>query len=165
MKLFIFRHEIAVDRENFDDMDDSQRPLTEKGIKRARKSSFAFKKLVSEIDNIYTSPYLRALQTALPYKDLFESAHFSEEKWLTPGSNPEKVLEALNELSDKKILLFSHEPLVGLLASYSLSGKMHNFINFKKGTFLHLEFPFGVRPGEAYLNWMVTSGTVKKLKG
>src|SRR5512140_1407352 len=65
MNLYIVRHAIAEQRaESASEQEDSQRPLTKKGRKQFRKVASGLAKMGIEMDQILTSPYLRAADTA-----------------------------------------------------------------------------------------------------
>jgi len=63
MKLLIIRHSLAIDISEWI-CHDLERPLVEKGIKRAKKFFKYISKIYPEIDFIITSKALRAKQTA-----------------------------------------------------------------------------------------------------
>ena len=64
MNLFILRHGIAVERDTKSFPDDSGRPLTLKGEDRIRLVCDAIRGLDISFDQILSSPFLRARQTA-----------------------------------------------------------------------------------------------------
>jgi phosphohistidine phosphatase len=65
MEIYVLRHAIAVERGSPDYLhDDSQRPLTKKGIRRMRRGVRGLGHAGLEFDLLLTSPYTRARQTA-----------------------------------------------------------------------------------------------------
>lgn len=64
MKIYIMRHEDRPDCTGF------FTPLTEKGLENSIKLIKVLKKL--HIDTIYSSPYIRTLQTIYPYSQKYE---------------------------------------------------------------------------------------------
>ena len=62
MNLYLMRHAIAAEPD--ENTEDNLRSLTEKGRKKLGKIAHNLEKLELEFDNIITSPYLRARQTA-----------------------------------------------------------------------------------------------------
>ena len=81
-ELYLVRHAIAADRGS-DWPDDSKRPLTEQGISRFKDAVKGLRRLDVEIDEIFTSPLVRARQTA----ELLAAG--------LEGKSPVKTLDAL----------------------------------------------------------------------
>ena len=97
---------------------DSLRPLTERGVQEAHRSSCAFPFAPSVI---YYSPYLRAEQTAVILASYYPYAELKKASWLTPETNPASVVDQLSSV-DCDIALVSHQPLVGSLAALLIHG-------------------------------------------
>ena len=64
MRLCLFRHGIAIDREHPDCPPDPERFLTDRGVRRTRAAAAGVATLGFDVAAIYTSPYVRARQTA-----------------------------------------------------------------------------------------------------
>ena len=64
IRIYLVRHGIAVDPAEMGSLDDEARPLTGKGRKRFRRLARAFRDLGEPLDFIFTSPLVRAVQTA-----------------------------------------------------------------------------------------------------
>lgn len=65
MKLIFVRHGASVPKEPLHTLlDDFRRPLTKEGRKESRLMSVIARRLFSDIDTIYTSPLVRAAETA-----------------------------------------------------------------------------------------------------
>ena len=62
-ELYLVRHAIAAERGG-DWPDDDKRPLTQRGVARFKEAVEGFNKLDDGIDEIFTSPLVRARQTA-----------------------------------------------------------------------------------------------------
>src|SRR5580700_6869597 len=63
MRLYLMRHGVAVDREDPDCPPDPERYLTPKGIDRTRAAAQGLLELKVKPDALFTSPYVRAVQT------------------------------------------------------------------------------------------------------
>lgn len=107
MTFLFIRHSLAVDKEEFSGHD-FDRPLTEKGIKRAKRLFRGIKK-VYEIDYIITSTAKRALQTAEILSSFYKDAIFIKTSKLLPGAN---VYDLKDLIKDKNgvIAIVGHEP-------------------------------------------------------
>lgn len=108
MKLLFIRHSLAMDREAFVG-NDLERPLVEKGIKRAKTFFKHIKKIYPEIDYIITSKAKRAKDTALILKEYYKDAIYEETTLLYPGANINDLKEVLKN-KDGIIAIVGHEP-------------------------------------------------------
>lgn len=108
MKIMLVRHAIALDREEFHG-EDRDRPLTEKGRKRARRAFAGLRRLYPEITHIITSPALRAHHTARLLRREYPDAELSAADFLLPESlDFEALLLALEGKECAAIV--GHEP-------------------------------------------------------
>ena len=108
MRLLFIRHSLAMDREVFVG-NDLQRPLVEKGIKRAKTFFKHIKKIYPQIDYIITSKAKRAKDTALILKEFYKDAIYEETTLLYPGANINDLKEVLKN-KDGIIAIVGHEP-------------------------------------------------------
>lgn len=117
MRLWILRHGQAEPYAAAD----AQRQLTEEGRREARLMAG---RLAGEpLDIILASPYVRAQQTAeLVREQLQMRRAIVTVDWATPDDEPLAVLDRLAERSEARILLVSHQPLVGQLLSLAVDG-------------------------------------------
>ena len=128
MNLYIFRHGLAAERDPQRFPDDSRRPLVAKGKERIRLGCDAMRALEISFDQILSSPFPRAAQTAeiVPATlGLKKQLELRDE--LIPGGDPQVNEFVGNEGQVARIPL--HEPLHGqnfvngLLSHYSV---LHN---------------------------------------
>ena len=108
MKLLFIRHSLAMDREVFVG-NDLERPLVEKGIKRAKTFFKHIKKIYPKIDYIITSKAKRAKDTALILKEFYKDAIYEETTLLYPGANINDLRKVLKN-KDGIIAVIGHEP-------------------------------------------------------
>ena len=108
MKYLFIRHSLAVEREKFLGHD-FDRPLSERGIKRAKRFFKEIKKIYPGIDFIITSTAKRALKTAEILKDYYPKAKFITTAKLLPGA---RINEFQEVVLDKKgiIAIVGHQP-------------------------------------------------------
>ncbi|OGH58067.1 MAG: phosphohistidine phosphatase SixA [Candidatus Lindowbacteria bacterium RIFCSPLOWO2_12_FULL_62_27] len=145
MILYLVRHAVAMEREDWDGSDEA-RPLTEEGIEKMKEAARGLVRTGLRAGRVFSSPLKRARQTAdilvkeldLKKTELIES--------LAPGGAPPLVLKELAGLSDdERVMLVGHEPDLGHLAAFLL-GADHP-LPFKKGAVMAIEF--GGRPGQS----------------
>lgn len=134
MKLYMIRHGIAMERDQWQD-DDLKRPLTGQGIKKTKKAMKALVQLDLIPDVILSSCAERAWKTGDIYKEQIalekgSKSHtvFWQSELLNPGAEPEEILRALKEARDKRlsqrlishltIAITGHEPDISDLVEY-----------------------------------------------
>ncbi|UZE94456.1 phosphohistidine phosphatase SixA [Alkalimarinus alittae] len=141
MDVFIMRHGEA----SFNADSDINRELTLRGREEVLRSVKALANQSCPINAIYSSPYLRAKQTAeIAKTELGLSINIQPR--LTPDYNPSKVTDWLYTLSEShhSVLITAHMPLVGKLISLMVDGDLLHSINFSTAMVVHLhaENPF-----------------------
>lgn len=78
MKLIFFRHGIAVDKKKSGqtDLDDARRKLTREGVKETKTVVKTLKFLFKDLDIIFSSPMVRAVETAQIISKYFPKKKF-----------------------------------------------------------------------------------------
>lgn len=110
MKLFVMRHGTAEELAD----NDVQRVLSTEGKQDIRQMSSDYVQDLQSVDVIWASPYVRTQQTAIIMAETLDKPIVTQD-FLPPSGNPALVLAALQEQTDKTILIVSHQPLVGIL--------------------------------------------------
>jgi phosphohistidine phosphatase len=161
-ELYIVRHAIAAERGD-DWPDDDKRPLTEKGIVRFKDGVLGLQWLDVGVDEIFTSPLVRAKQTA----DLLAAGIVGKPsvkilEALAPGQGPDEVMKQLARVAKRRrIALVGHEPGLGELAAHLVGAKRP--LEFRKGGVCRIDLQ-GLtenRPGS--LVWFVTPRMLRQL--
>jgi len=164
MNLFLLRHGLAVEREEFHFASDHLRPLTAKGKRQLNKISAAMRALKTNIEVIFSSPLVRARQTAeIVAADLKlrEQVVFADE--LKPGGDAKKLVSRILALKKipENILLVGHEPDLSELISLLVTGNVGAGFALKKGGLAKLELE-NLRAGKcATLAWLLTPAQMK----
>jgi phosphohistidine phosphatase len=110
MKLWVLRHGQAEPQTRTD----AKRELTAHGREEVLRSAAHL--LGLPLDAIYTSPYVRAQQTAeLVHGALGFTEPVLTVPWLRPDTDVRKVIDTLDGLALENVLLVSHQPLVSSL--------------------------------------------------
>jgi len=108
MTLLFIRHSLAMEREEWTGHD-FERPLTEKGIKRAKKFFKHIKKIYPEIDYIITSKAKRAKETAQILKHFYPDVTYEETSLLYPGADMVDLKQVINNKTGV-VAIVGHEP-------------------------------------------------------
>jgi phosphohistidine phosphatase len=164
MNLFLLRHGLAVEREEFDYASDADRPLTPKGRKQLRTIAAALRKMELHFDVILSSPLVRARETAeIIAAELKSRKRLSLADELKPGTDAKRLVHKLahQKPAAKNILLVGHEPDFSELISLLVAGHVGAGFALKKGGLAHLEIDKLRFGGCALLAWLLTTAQMK----
>lgn len=169
MKIYIFRHGLAMDRTDSQSlkMQDSDRPLTEKGKNRTLKMAQYLLKQDEEVDLIITSPYVRARETAKIIAGVFgKTKKVVESPELVPSAPPQAFQQWLkkNAGTATSIIMVGHEPHLSTFASWATAGTTIGFLEIKKSGIvcLELESISEIHERAALIKWIVQPASVLK---
>lgn len=161
MKLILFRHGIAMDREEAfqQKVEDSKRPLTEKGRQRTEMVSNVLADWGEKIDLLVTSPLLRAHQTSQVLIRQLKPQTVQESAELVPSAPPQAFAQWLRTHSHDAtaILAVGHEPQLSVFATWILTGNTNSVLDIKKSGMLCLQIESfdQVDARSAELLWLV----------
>jgi phosphohistidine phosphatase len=165
VKLLIVRHGPAGNREEWEraGRDDRLRPLTPKGKKEVRRAADGLIQLLPALDLLATSPWTRAAQTAEIVGGEY-GCEIEEVEQLIADHKPEELIPWLQKQSRREAVgLVGHEPHLGLVIGYLLTGKGVAFVDLKKGGAGLLEMADPSKPGTAVLEWLLTDRELRRL--
>lgn len=174
MKILLVRHAAAEDSTAFiqNGGSDSARPLTEAGRKKMEKAIKGLRKILPRGSVIVSSPVLRARQTA----DLLAaslSLPVIETEVLNPASGVENVLKWLESHKSRRrlagadakkgvLVLVGHEPQLGRLLGYLLTGTRRSILKLKKGSATLVSCKLG-QVRSAQLLWSLTGKQLRQV--
>jgi len=161
MDIVLMRHGRAVERGRQEGPDE-QRPLTTEGIKRLRRALPGMCQVVQRIDRVVTSPLLRSRQTAEVIADGY-SVQLTELDALAPGGDPQVITRWLAKQHDEVLLLVGHEPDLGRLASWYLTGSRESFLAMRKGAICQIHFAARPGPAQGELRLLLTAGQLRQI--
>lgn len=174
-EVLIVRHAYAGDREKFkkrSDLPDEARPLTRKGIKQMKKNVEGMCKIWKNVSAIYTSPLVRAKETAeiVAKGYRFGSKKIRTTDVLRPDAEVSEFVKWLSHLkpsskkdSGKPVVVVGHEPQLGKLVSFLLLGERQSAVEFEKGAICSLGFEGAIKEGRAKLLCFVRPSELKKI--
>jgi phosphohistidine phosphatase len=140
MQLIIIRHAIAVPR-GTPGIPDGERPLTAEGESKFREAARGLARLVDRPDLLFTSPWLRAKQTAAIAAAAWGRLEPKEEPAFAGGSFDEQaaVLDACPR--NATVAVVGHEPHVSELLARLLGSPHDDRLAFKKGGVALVDVP------------------------
>jgi phosphohistidine phosphatase len=162
VKLYLVRHAEAIERSGT--TPDASRYLTTKGRLAFRKIVRRVRKVGITPDVIFTSPLLRAVQTAeILAERLNHEGPVVVAKELSPGFDLRALRSLLAEAGNPREAAFvGHEPDLGDIAATLIA--LPGVFPLRKGAVLALELEIGVPKGAAKFLWKTDGkGTVTRL--
>ncbi len=159
MELYIVRHAIAVNRNDPQVSSDADRWLTKEGIEKMELTAEGLKKIVPTLDEIFSSPFLRAQQTAEIIQHVYKQANLVKiTSDLAPGVDPD-VLQDLTKghSPNARIALVGHEPDLSELISMTVTGSTDSDIKMKKGAVCRVDIEGKPKAGTGILMWLLHS--------
>lgn len=144
---------------------DAERELTDEG-KHASKNVGRFcDEMHIHFTHAYTSPLVRAKQTAHHVLKKVSHVLLEETEHLTPESDPRNLIDLLKTLPhDSRVLLVTHEPFVSSCISELISGSASVHVAMKTSSFACIETTGAPVRGGGKLRWLVTPDMLQILK-
>lgn len=162
-ELYIVRHAIAAERGS-EWPDDTKRPLTERGINRFKEVVKGLRRLDITVDEVFTSPLVRARQTAeLLASGLEGKAPVKVLDALAPGHTAASVMTQLARVAKRRrVALVGHEPELGELAAYLIGAG--RALAFKKGGICRIDLGSLTSKRAASLVWFLPPNVARQVK-
>ena len=157
--IVLLRHGIAEDKSA--DKKDEDRSLTSEGHARMKQIARGLEKVFPRAQAIYSSPLLRAVQTALWVSKGYRSrvkVHSVDE--LRPEVAYEEFRAFLDSLPEKRVIVVGHEPSLSDHFMKLIGIKGSDKVELKKGG------SYGVRlraDGTAVVEWLLSPRVLRKL--
>ncbi len=165
MDCLLMRHGLAVEMTEWSGLDDT-RPLTDEGKKKVGQVAKGLAAMGLAPTHILTSPFTRAQETAaLVRAILCPSVPPALCRALEPDSSPQQAMIILRTLPEQAIVLcVGHEPLLGTMAGYLLSGHTSRSYPMKKAGVGLIHLPAPPQAGEGLLRWWCTPAQLRGLE-
>jgi len=155
----LLRHGIAEDKKP--EKTDEERSLTPEGHGRMKQIARGLELVFPKAQAIYSSPLLRAVQTALWVSKGYRSRiKVNTSVALTPGASPKDFLEFIKTIPDRRVIIVGHEPNL----SENLAALLHvpttERFELKKGGCYGIR----LRPDDtAVFEWLLSPRILRKL--
>lgn len=155
MELYILRHAIAMEREDWHESDDA-RPLTSEGIVKMKQNAIGMVKLVAKPNLIITSPLVRARQTAqIAAKAYGIKGVIEESDALTPESSSAETIALLKKYAHHtRVMIVGHEPHLGAFLAHLIHSAQP--LPLKKGGLALINIDFSNHQLPTHLEWLLT---------
>jgi phosphohistidine phosphatase len=165
MQLYIVRHGIAIDREDPKCPSEAERYLTEEGVEKTKQVAKGLAALGLDADLMVSSPYARAMQTAVIFASALEypKQKIRSSDSLLPAAEPGAFLRELTrEKNVSSVFCFGHAPHVDGLLAAAVSVPRH-ITSMKKAGVAFVELK-RLSPPNGQLVWLITPKLIRKSK-
>jgi phosphohistidine phosphatase len=166
MQLVVIRHAIAEDHKAFakrTGLPDAERPITKTGRTIMRPVAIGLRREVKSIDVLSASPLVRAAQTAAIVSKEYGDIDIETVPALAQRA-PDKVAKWLRTQRDSDVVaIVGHEPYLGILITWLMSGLTSSHASIGKGGMFLLEIERSPGPRSATLRWALTPEMLERL--
>lgn len=164
INVILVRHAIAFERDRTRWPDDRKRPLSPQGKEKFRKAAAGLGRWLPEVDCVFTSPLIRARETAAILAEIGGWPEARDASELAPQSSPTAVLALLKAERARHIALVGHEPNLSDLLSVCVAGSgSRGGFDLKKGGVACIVFPSEISAGQAQLTAFVPPRVLRKM--
>ena len=156
MELLIVRHAIAFESNEKRWPDDGARPLSPRGVMRARRAAVGLKRLAVRPVRVLASPLERTQQTAAILTQYAGWPKALPCPLLLPGSSPQELLALLARTRGQRLAVVGHQPDLGRLIGVCLPGNASSAaFELRKMAVALIAFDGAPRASQGELRWLV----------
>jgi phosphohistidine phosphatase len=170
VELLVVRHAIALDKDEANErgVPDAERPLTKDGRRRMKRVARGLARSVPKLSAIFSSPWLRAAETAALLRERFSGVESIESDALLPDAEPEALAECLMEYlagrpATSALSLVGHEPHLSTWVSWCLTGQPSSILELRKAGACLVRFADTVGAGQGKLLWLMPPAVLRQL--
>jgi phosphohistidine phosphatase len=156
MDLYLIRHADALALGERGNTQDSERPLSDKGFGQAKQLGAWMQRKGIALDQIFTSPLVRAHQTAEGMAGPISPApplQLCQE--LAPGEKPKSLAKVLRRWGGERAALVGHLPDLPVFAAWLIGSKRAQ-IDLAKAGIAYISVADEPCKGGGTLVWLVT---------
>src|SRR5688572_22620160 len=163
VELIVVRHAIAFERDAKRWPDDGLRPLTPEGKRKFQQAGRGLARWISDVDRLFSSPLVRAVQTAEILTDYagWSKADICNE--LLPEEDPEAPLALVRKVKKGTVAVVGHEPQLSALVAFCVSPDSSVHTPLKKGGVARIEFEGRVAEGSGKLLALLPPAVLRRM--
>ncbi len=165
MELLIVRHAIACERDAKRWPDDGARPLSTRGVMRARRAAAGLRKLGLRPVRVLASPLERTRQTAAVLTQYAAWPRAVPCAQLLPGRSPQELLAVLEGTRGKRVAIIGHQPDLSRLIAACLPGNPSSgAFELRKMSVALVTFQGAPRAGQGELRWLIPPRILRAIR-
>ena len=157
MHIYFLRHGDSSSDSRYSD---SERPLTDLGIRQATLVGALFQRLNILIDITLASPLKRAQDTASIVLSTVDKRQITSSDFLLNGSDPQLLFDQLEKFNVSSILLIGHEPYLSETISLLISGNRNIEIEMRKCSLALVDVSIPIHQGTGILKFLTPVNTL-----
>jgi phosphohistidine phosphatase len=157
MHIYFLRHGDASSNSRYSDSD---RPLTDLGMRQAALAGALLQRMNTVIDAAISSPLKRAQDTASIVLSSTDKRLISFSELLINGSDPQHLLNQLDKLRESSVLLIGHEPYLSELISLLIGGNKKVEIEMRKCSLALVNISNPIHQGTGVLKFLIPVETL-----
>jgi phosphohistidine phosphatase len=160
MKLYFLRHATATDIAS----SDAERALTGEGKEEAHIAGVALANLGAKPAQVFTSPLVRAVQTArIAAKEIRSAGEIIVLDELKPGKTASALFRALKPHQDAgDLLLVGHMPSLAEHVAVLIGAERMDGLALGKGGIACVETT-QIKPGDGQLRWLMRQAQLRQI--
>lgn len=158
MELYLIRHALAQQLGLKNDFTDEKRTLTSEGRDRMREAGRGLRKLGVQLDLVFTSPLVRAVETAEIVADALgvNKKEIILTDKLAPGGSADELFAEIKSHSVESVALVGHQPDLGEVMAKILQSHGKLSVDLKKGSVCCINVVETVPSLRGDLVWLMT---------
>ena len=157
MHIYFLRHGDASSNSRYSDSD---RPLTDLGVRQAMLVGNLLQRTNAVIDAAISSPLQRAQETASLVLSTTDKKLITLSELLMNGSDPQQLFRHLDRLKVSSVLLIGHEPFFSEIISLLIGGKKNAGIEMRKCSLALVNISNPIREGAGVLKFLIPVDTL-----
>ncbi len=163
MRLILVRHGIAIDQDEATCPTDAERWLTDVGKEKVRRAAAGLVRLEVRPGAWFTSPYVRAMETAELFARAFEfpAEQIRRTDGLLPGADPAAFFAELAAVDADEAVAFGHAPNLDLLVAWAV-GSRRPVTELGKAGAVCLELSPDLRRPHGVLRWLCPPALLRR---
>jgi phosphohistidine phosphatase len=164
MLIYFMRHGSAQDRTDPESPPDPDRQLTREGSERTRAAARGLRALGVDPGAVLTSPYMRAVQTAMIAVDVlgFDEEQLAQTDALLPDADPARLFAEVAKLEAEEVLAVGHGPSIDQMVAFAVGCGRTAFTRLKKSGVACVEVDPGPAP-RGRLLWLEGPKVLRRL--
>lgn len=140
---------------------DGDRSLTTEGHAKTKRAARGLEEIFSEADTLFSSPLVRAMQTALWLTKAYgEKLQVQVTNALLPDANPKELAELLATQEGRNVIVVGHEPHLTNALSYFIGGTAALRADLKKAGCIGVQLD---ERGRGTLEFMLAPRMLRRL--
>jgi phosphohistidine phosphatase len=157
MHIYFLRHGDSSSDSRYND---SERPLTDLGMRQAAHVGTLFQRMNVVIDVVFSSPFKRAQHTTSIVLPNINKRQIIFSELLVNGSDPRQLSDQLNKLRLPSVLLVGHEPYLSETISLLIGGNRKVEIEMRKCSLALVDVSIPIHQGAGFLKFLIPVETI-----